>query len=351
MARARPSPRPGGRPIGGPPQAHSLWLWIIVSGGLHVLALVISFGVMGAGLLAGHGVRTGTGFGGQSVELEIQGERDGPAHGSIQPNVPMRATPEPAEPEPEPQPEPVIDEQGAEAITAEVEEPRPDPRERVEAQPSPRELEGAPEGEQPGPAVAAEEGAPGATEDAAGTGGDDSTAGAQAGDSTRDLILGSAGLGMGDAPAARSALLPNGGRCDDPVAGTWRVQKFRPTDRTWVRFIMRVRRQGDELSGTITSRIWTGRPSNPSPGECTAFGFDHTWQMTARGRIDGERMTFEATRHRLIRQDCPSSARTMYAPDHFTGTVDPMREIFDSTNNDGAFDIDEPYLFRRVSCE
>ena len=28
-----------------------------------------------------------------------------------------------------------------------------------------------------------------------------------------------------------------------------------------------------------------------------------------------------------------------------------LREVFQSTNNDGAFDIDEPYTFRRVDCE
>src|SRR5690606_39006094 len=94
---------------------------------------------------------------------------------------------------------------------------------RPGAEDAPPEAEGDPEG------VA--EAAPGEGE-IGGSGGDDSTAGAPAGDA-RGLILGSVGLG-GD-QSARQALLPNGGACRDPAVGTWRAQKFRATDRSWVR--------------------------------------------------------------------------------------------------------------------
>jgi len=53
---------------------------------------------------------------------------------------------------------------------------------------------------------------------------------------------------------------------------------------------------------------------------------------------------------RLIRQDCPRSDQ-LYAPDQFSGTVHALREVYQSRNNDGAYDIDEPYTFRRVACE
>lgn len=140
--------------------------------------------------------------------------------------------------------------------------------------------------------------------------------------------------------------------CTDPVVGTWRAQKFRPTDRSWVRFVLRVRREpANRISGTITSRIWSGTPGNPAPGPCTAFGFDHTWSMTASGSVEGDQMTFVSRGGaRLVRQDCPRSDQ-LYAPDRFSGTVYALREVFESRNNDGAFDIDEPYTFRRVSCE
>jgi hypothetical protein len=322
---------------------------------MHVLALFLSFGALGSGLFAGHGVEWGTGFGGESIEVEIEGDAEGAPRGAAPPSA---ASPEPAPIEPvedEGVPEPVTgQEEGAVAIAPqETVEPRPsearDPRDgRGESQVEPRP--GRADAEEPGATDGVEEGAPGEMAEASGTGDDDSTGGAPAGEDTRDLILGSAGIG-GDSVTARHALLPNGGVCEDPVEGTWRAQKFRPGGHTWVRFTLRIRREGDALNGTITSRIWTGRPSDPTPGRCSPFGFDHTWRMTARGRLDGDRMTFGATRHRLVRQDCPSSADTQYAPDSFSGTVHPLREVWDALNNDGAFDIDEPYTFRRVSCE
>jgi hypothetical protein len=359
MAHARHAPRPA---TGGPPRPPALWPWLVFSGALHAFVFLATVGVLGAGLLAGRGVEQGTGFGGDSIELEIQGPAEGPARGALPPSA---ATPSPA-PAAAPAPAPVAP---REPVTAdeEVEDeptvavaPRPPPEPRRPEAPDPREGRGEPASAEPRPGRAdteeasaldgREEGAPGEAAEAAGTGEEATTGGAPAGEQARDLILGSAGLG-GDSVTARRALLPNGGACEDPVAGTWRAQKFRPDGSTWVRFTLRVRRDGEVLSGTITSRIWTGRPSDPRPGRCTPFGFDHTWRMTARGRLEGDQMTFGATRHRLVRQDCPSTADTRYAPDHFRGTVHPMREVWDAVNNDGAFDIDEPYTFRRVSCE
>jgi hypothetical protein len=111
-----------------------------------------------------------------------------------------------------------------------------------------------------------------------------------------------------------------------------------------------MRRQGDALTGSITSRIWSGNPSNPQPGQCTAFGFDHTWRMDGQGSVDGTTVVFGSRTARLVEAHCPSrDAR--YAPDNFTGTIEPLSETFRTTNNDGAFDIDEPYTFRRISCE
>lgn len=327
------------------------------------MLLLLGFsGAFGSGLLAGHGVEWGDGYTGDSVDLEIAGPEDGPPVGALAPSAASPAQPPPpaSVPEEPPAPEAVSTQAPAAEDPVAAPPPRPEPapptpRPRAE---SPSDGAGETEPTRPSPGRSADDvegepetttaAAPGETTDGAGTGADDSTAGAQAGDPAR-LILGSAGI-LGDSVTARQALLPNGGVCDDPVVGTWRAQKYRAADRSWVRFILHVRRSGDEVSGTITSRIWTGRSSDPNPGRCTAFGLDHTWQMQARGRIAGTQMTFESTRARMTRADCPSGD-ARYAPDRFSGTVDALREVYSSRNNDGAFDIDEPYTFRRVSCE
>ncbi len=149
--------------------------------------------------------------------------------------------------------------------------------------------------------------------------------------------------------SASRTLLPNGGACSDPIAGTWRAQKYRASDHTWIRFTLRVRHEGGALRGTIESRIWSGLPSDARP-TCLDDGFDNTWRMQARGQLDGTSVSFRSATAHLIRQDCPFS-RAFYAPDNFSGTIDPMREVFESRNNDGAYDVDEPYTFRRVGCD
>jgi len=340
--------------------------WVLVSAIVHVI-IVFAIGSAGFGAMAGGGMEDGDGFGGESIEVEIAGAPDGPLHGArapTSPRVPSRDQAEIPEPPATMEPDPVAAGQLDVAMPDPPPEPRPDRREPSEAEPSeaeptpeatPQRLatrgESREETDALDSAEATEEAAPGETEEGSGTGGDETLAGPPAGNA-RDLILGSAG-GLGSQTSPRQALLPNGGVCQDPAAGVWRAQKYRPSDHTWVRFILHVRREGDGLAGTITSRIWTGRPSNPNPGAetCTAFGMDHTWRMRARGDVQGETMTFQAAGGaRLIRQDCPRS-ESRYAPDRFRGTLHSQRDLFESINNDGAFDIDEPYTFRRVSCE
>lgn len=344
---ARPSAKTGiPRPV-------TLWLWASVSAGLHV-ALILGFSFFGGGgrFVRGAGLPTGDGFGGTSVELEIAGPEEGAPQGAIS------AGQAPA-PEPPAEPEPPAATETAPALTGELPvqmpEPAPEapaereaPVRREAARREAREAQAAREAPTGGDPSQETVAAPGPNDQARGSGADDSTAGTPGGDAS-SLILGAAG-GLGDSASARRALLPNGGRCEDPVAGVWRAQKFRARDRSWVRFVLRIRREGDALRGTITSRIWTGSPMSAEPGPCTAFGFDHTWRMTARGRLDGTTLTFGARSATLVEQHCPS-ADARYAADNFTGTIDPLRDTFESRNNDGAFDIDEPYTFRRVSCD
>ncbi len=316
----------------GTPRETALFLWVCMSAGVHVAAF-LGWGIWvtangGGGWLSGKGERDGDGLGGTSIEMEIAGPEDGPPRGATAGGG-EQAPPEPPAPPPQEQNQETfaldgeLDVRGAE----QREERRPEKARRP-----PRESR--PEGDPTQQHAAA---APGGAESPSGTNATDSSAGVPSGSVN--------GVDISPGAAARSAQV-----CEDPVVGTWRTQKFRSRDRTWVRFILHVRREGERLTGTIESRIWSGRASDPTPGNCTAFGFDHTWRMQAHGHVDGARMSFGSRTATLVRQDCPSSD-ARYAPDNFEGTIHQDRELFESLNNDGAFDVDEPYTFRRVSCE
>ncbi len=187
---------------------------------------------------------------------------------------------------------------------------------------------------------------------AAGTEATDTSGGRAAGEAVRRLILGSAGL-MPSSVEGQRALLPAATTCEDPIAGVWRALKYSPTfGGQWVRFTLRIRREGDALTGTIRSRIWRGTPSDRTPPACRVGQTDTTHAMVATGRATGTAITFGASTHRLVADHCPQlfGGVNDYAPDHFSGTIDPLRQEFQSVNNDGAYDVDEPYVFRRIGC-
>ena len=160
-----------------------------------------------------------------------------------------------------------------------------------------------------------------------------------------------AAAGRGTVGEARDVLLASGSFCEDPVVGTWVAQKYKSEAGRgrWVRFTLEIDRSGNRLSGRILSRIWDGGPSDPTPPECRAFHSDMTWAMQGRGLVVGDTMTFGSHHARVIRTDCPGHGA--YAPDNFSGRINPEAERFDARNNDGAYDIDEPYTFRRVACD
>ncbi|MEM9188653.1 MAG: hypothetical protein AAGF12_05730 [Myxococcota bacterium] len=138
--------------------------------------------------------------------------------------------------------------------------------------------------------------------------------------------------------------------CPDPIEGRWRSVKYKRRfgGGQWVRFMLNIRRNGADLTGTIRSRIWTGDSEDRVPPECTPFGSDITVVMPATGVFAGGEATFGARSYRVVAEHCPNRNHD-YAPDRFTGSV--QGEVFNVRNNDGAFDIDEPYRFHRVSCE
>ncbi len=348
-------------PRRGPDRARDafVWPWLLVSAVVHAMVMWTGFAMATASgrmLAEGRGDPLGHGFGGDAVDFVIAGPEAETPRG----DVPMaedltRGAVEVAPVAPEETAE--SPERPLEAETSEVPSPptRDEPRQAREAVAARDPVEARPGNsrEESRATDATEPGAVGEDEQVAGTGGEESTSGALAG-GAGDLILGSIGAG-GDLAGARRALMPDMGMCEDPVAGTWRAQRYDAGSRRWVRFTLVVRHDGSgALTGTITHRGFTGSPGNSTPGPCTAFGHDMTYRMNARGRFtpEGHRgsMTFEARNARLLRADCPDSG-SVYFPDRFRGTVDPMRDRYDAVNNDGRVEFDQPYTFRRVACE
>ena len=161
-----------------------------------------------------------------------------------------------------------------------------------------------------------------------------------------------AGVGNGidgNSIDGQRALLPQKAVCDDPVAGKWEALKFAPARGDWVHFVLRVKREGSSLTGQILSHTWSGGPRDLVPATCNAGDFDFTVSMPASGATNGRSVAFGASRYTLLTAPC---ARIFidYAPDHFSGVIDPDRQEFQSVNNDGANDVDAPYVFRRTAC-
>lgn len=158
-------------------------------------------------------------------------------------------------------------------------------------------------------------------------------------------------VGSGETVEGQRALLPSAARCNDPVEGTWQALKYNTRLSTWVHFTLTVHRDATgALSGTILSRTWGGSVFDRDPPPCTFGGFDMTVRMPASGRADATgRITFGSSRYSIVEVRC-FALDSSYAPDNFSGTIDPARQEFQSLNNDGANDINAPYVFRRTGC-
>ena len=149
------------------------------------------------------------------------------------------------------------------------------------------------------------------------------------------------------------ARLPPPAACTDPVVGEWRSHHYNPRWGDWMIFTLRVRREtptSDVLLGTIEAHSWSGGPTEASPGPC-APGMKH-WivEMTARGSFvpATKQIEFWGTSWRVRETLCLPWAR--YNMDHFTGVIDHGIQEFQSINNDGGRSVNEPVVFRRVSC-
>ncbi len=166
----------------------------------------------------------------------------------------------------------------------------------------------------------------------------------------RALLEGSVGGRLGAPALGNVALLDEVARCPDPVAGTWTARRYSPEFRDWARFTLRIHREGETLSGTISTRMWRGMASDLRPPPCEEGGWDYTVEMTAHGRVHGDHFDFGAREHHVAQVTC-ASALFGYNPDHFSGTFDTERDELVTVNNDGGRDVDAAYTFRRSSCQ
>jgi hypothetical protein len=73
--------------------------------------------------------------------------------------------------------------------------------------------------------------------------------------------------------------------------------------------------------------------------------------MPARGRTSGLDVEFWGIEPwELKRMHCGAERMFRYNLDHFSGTIDPEIQEFQSVNNDGGTAVDEPVVFRRIRC-
>jgi hypothetical protein len=151
------------------------------------------------------------------------------------------------------------------------------------------------------------------------------------------------------------ARLPPPAACKDPVEGTWMAHKFEPRFSEWYIFTMQVRRAAPgsaDLTGDVLSHFWTGAPGEQNPPTCSPGRLHAKVTMPGKGTIQPDgKIEFGGTTWVRAPGPCDAESRgVMYNPDHFSGTIDPALQEFQSVNNDGGRAVNEPVVFRRVRC-
>ncbi len=291
------------------------------------LALVSGWITLQIPALGGRGEDGREGGGGATFEVSVQGpEADEPIHMPTSPSVPS-----------------------SESAPSE-------PRAPV-ARPSRRVLPTTDEGTEPSTSTSSDRASASSattpTLAAQGTGAESTDSGRLGGlddARLRALLSGSVGGALGESSLGNVAILEEASRCPDPVAGTWTAHRYSPEFRDWARFTLSITRHGDDLRGTIRTRMWRGMASDTRPPPCTPGGWDYTVEMTAHGSVHDESFDFGATEHHIARVEC-ASPTFGYNPDHFSGTFDVERDMLHTTNNDGGRDVNAAYNFRRSSCQ
>jgi hypothetical protein len=152
----------------------------------------------------------------------------------------------------------------------------------------------------------------------------------------------------------RERLPPPAEGCTDPVAGVWKSHAYDPRYGDWTIFLLNVRRKEGsetELVGTIVNHSWDASPTDQEPPPCSSGRGEWVVSMDAHGTIDAEGRIFFGGQGqwRLDRVVC-NWGPGGYNLDNFTGLIDPALQEFQSVNNDGGRAVNEPTVFRRISC-
>jgi hypothetical protein len=150
------------------------------------------------------------------------------------------------------------------------------------------------------------------------------------------------------------ARLPPPATCTDPVEGLWRAHRYDARFLDWAIFTLSIRRTAPEspsLVGYITFEYWNGTSTESLPPPCRPRLRHYVLDQPSRGTFTAARthVEFWGLRYQLREERCPHSFGA-YNLDHFAGVIDPATQEFQTVNNDGGRDNNEPYVFRRVQC-
>jgi hypothetical protein len=155
-------------------------------------------------------------------------------------------------------------------------------------------------------------------------------------------------------------LLPEVADCTDPIVGVWVSREHYPTYGDWYRFELTVTRDArdpDKLDGVIRSRSWSGGAEVSLPVSCPdddeeSASFDWTVHMHGVGALSAGQVSFSGLSNYVESTRCGEPYRaSRYNLDHFTGQLIDGGRFIQAVNNDGDRAVNEPHLFRRVSCQ
>jgi hypothetical protein len=146
--------------------------------------------------------------------------------------------------------------------------------------------------------------------------------------------------------------LPPPARCADPVAGVWRSHTFDERWGEWNAFTLHIRRdpnQPELLVGDIVNHSWFGDVQEVQPGACEGR-LHYEVSMDALGTASGLTIEFGGQGSWRLDKVICGSFDGGYNLDHFSGTIDPALQEFQSVNNDGGAAVNVATVFRRTGC-
>ena len=152
--------------------------------------------------------------------------------------------------------------------------------------------------------------------------------------------------------AEQRARLPPPATCRDAVTGTWKSHDFDERHQDWTIFTLNIERvEGSEteLKGTIVNHTWYADKSHPEPPAC-AGQLEYVISMAAMGTHSEGFIAFGGIGDWRMDEERCGSFRMGYNLDNFSGSIDPDLQEFQSVNNDGGRAVNDPTVFRRVSC-